>query len=251
MRNKILIIIVLIIGIIVLPLKVNAEDWKESLNCTSKEGFRPNEVVTCTYKVTPPSGQGAAGITGKIEVSNKLDVQKIESDKGYQGEILKNVFSYYALSEQADIKENEFEVIKITIKLKEESKDEYIKIKDVTVSNKVYKDVYLNDIETKIKIEKESEKKEEKNEITNAVTSRKKVSRNIVTNKNDVTTTKEDSSKNSEKIEDKDIKKEEIIKTEKQKIEKQERKTSIIVLLSLLGILIVILLIRKFKKTSE
>lgn len=167
MKRKIGLLIVTILTLIFIPNKVLAADWTNALTCNSNGGFAPGSSVTCTYKVTPPSNNAANGVVGEIEISSNLTIESItKGNSTYQGDIENTRFDFYSLSSDATPKTSEFDVVNINIKLgNKESDNEYVKVKDISVVDKDYNEVALEEINTKIAIKNGSKDTESNNEV--------------------------------------------------------------------------------------
>lgn len=167
MKRKIGLLIVTILTLIFIPNRVMAADWTNALTCNSNGGFAPGSSITCTYKVTPPSYNAANGVVGEIEVSSNLTIESItKGNSVYQGDIENTRFDFYSLSSDATPKTSEFDVVKINIKLgNKESDNEYVKVKNISVVDKDFNEVALEEINTKIAIKNESKDTESNNEV--------------------------------------------------------------------------------------
>lgn len=167
MKRKIGLLIVTIISLIFIPNRVMAADWTNKLICSSTNGFTPGSSVTCTYKVTPPSDNAANGVVGEIEISSNLTIESItKGNSTYQGDIENTRFDFYSLSSDATPKTSEFDVVKINIKLgNKESDNEYVKVKNISVVDKDFNEVALQEINTKIAIKSGSKDTESNNEV--------------------------------------------------------------------------------------
>lgn len=169
MKRKIGLLIVTILSLVFIPNKVMAADWTNTLSCSSNGGFTPGSDVTCIYKVTPPSSNAANGVVGNVEISENLTITSItKGNSSYQGDIENTRFDFYSLSSDATPKTGIFDVVKINIKLGNvESGNEYVKIKDISVTDKDFNEVSLEEIETKIEIKNQSKDTESNNENKN------------------------------------------------------------------------------------